>query len=223
MLHYAVDWAYLLSVLPDLLRALLRTLYVSGVGIIGSVAIGLLAVTLGSFSRLLLFTTMVYVEIMRNVPHLVVIVFLYFGLPEIGIKLPTVVVASIVLSLVEGAYNVEALRGSFGAVPARYRRAGQALGLSETQCYLYITIPNGLRIAAPAVGNNCISVVKNSTLLMVIGYPELMSTTVADISSSFRVYELLAVMAAMYLIIISLLSTLLRTWERRMLNLKRRG
>lgn len=215
MLGYDFDWNYLWSTLPELLAAFGRTLLVSAFGVVGSLAIGGLGAPAKNYGPAVVRRIVgAYVEVVRNTPHLVLLVFLYFALPDVGVRLPTLVVAVLALSLVEGAYNVEALRAAMDAVPFPYVRAGRALGLSGPQVFRLVVLPNSVRIALPALANNSISVVKTSTLLIAIGYPDLMATSISEVSLSFRVFEVFSVMAALYLIGIWSLSSFARYLER---------
>jgi polar amino acid transport system permease protein len=173
----------------------------------------------------------VYVEVIRNTPILVQIFFLYYGLPAVpdkifgitipgvgadGIQLEIFTVAWLAIMIWGGAYNTENFRAGFEAVPARLREAGYALGFGPIKNFLNVTLPIGGRIALPSSINTYISVLKNTSLLLVIGYPELTSVANNIQSLTFRTFEMFTALAIAYLTIVWTLSALIRVLERRL-------
>ena len=118
----------------------------------------------------------VYVEVIRNTPILVQIFMLYFALPQVGIRLEAFTVAWLAVTIWGGAFNTENFRAGFEAVPARYREAGARWGSRALATFVNITLPIGGRIALPSSINTYISVVKNTSLMYVIAYPEITTT-----------------------------------------------
>jgi polar amino acid transport system permease protein len=157
-----------------------------------------------------------YVEIIRNTPILVQIFFLYYGLPVLGIHLETFTVAWLSITIWGGAFMTENFRGGFEAVPARLREAGYALGFTPLQTFLNVTLPIGGRIALPSTINTSISVLKNTSLLLLIGYPELTEVANNIQSITFRTFEMFAALAVAYLVIVWTLSALIRFLEARL-------
>ena len=156
----------------------------------------------------------VYVEIIRNTPILVQIFFLYFGLPQIGIRLDAFTVAWLAVTIWGGAFNTENFRAGFEAVPARYREAGLALGFSRLATFANVTLPIGGRIALPSSINTYISVVKNTSLMYVIAYPELTKTALDIQALTLQTIETFTVLAVTYLIIVWSMSARIRVLER---------
>ena len=118
----------------------------------------------------------VYVEIIRNTPILVQIFFLFFALPQLGIVLEPFTVAWLAVTIWGGAFNTENFRAGFEAVPGRFHEAGFALGFGRLTTFLNVMLPIGGRIALPSSINTYISVLKNTSLMYVIAYPELTTT-----------------------------------------------
>ena len=118
----------------------------------------------------------VYVEVIRNTPILVQIFMLFYALPQIGIRLDAFTVAWLAVTIWGGAFNTENFRAGFEAVPTRYREAGTALGFKGFATFVNITLPIGGRIALPSSINTYISIVKNTSLMYVIAYPEITTT-----------------------------------------------
>ena len=209
------DWSYLSDNWEELLRALRRTLEVSAIAIAGAFLIGL---TLGAAraARVPVVSQLaaVYVEIIRNTPILVQIFFLYFGLPQIGLRLDAFTVAWLAVMIWGGAFNTENFRAGFEAVPKRFHEAGLALGFSRIATFFNVTLPIGGRMAlAPSI-NTYISVVKNTSLMYVIAYPELTKTALEIQALTLQTIETFSVLAVTYLIIVWSLSASIRLIER---------
>jgi His/Glu/Gln/Arg/opine family amino acid ABC transporter permease subunit len=214
-LAVAFDWSYLGDNWEELLRALQRTLQVSAIAIAGAFVIGL---TLGAAraARVPVVSQLaaVYVEIIRNTPILVQIFFLYFGLTQIGIRLDAFTVAWLAVTIWGGAFNTENFRAGFEAVPKRFHEAGLALGFSRLATFLNVTLPIGGRIALPSSINTYISVVKNTSLMYVIAYPELTKTALDIQALTLQTIETFTVLAVTYLIIVWTMSASIRLLER---------
>jgi polar amino acid transport system permease protein len=214
-LAVAFDWSYLGDNWEELLRGLRRTLQVSAIAIAGAFVIGLVlgaarAARVPVVSQL----AAVYVEIIRNTPILVQIFFLYFALPQIGIRLDAFTVAWLAVTIWGGAFNTENFRAGFEAVPRRYHEAGLALGFSRLATFLNVTLPIGGRIALPSSINTYISVVKNTSLMYVIAYPELTKTALDIQALTLQTIETFTVLAVTYLIIVWTMSASIRLLER---------
>jgi polar amino acid transport system permease protein len=214
---YTLDPAYVLKTLPELAAGLRFTLLVSLVGITGSLLVGLVGGALRA-ARVPVVDQVVgaYVEFFRNTPLLVQIFFLYFGLPELHLTFSAFNVAWLALVLWGGAYNVENFRAGFQAVNRGYQEAARALGLTAWTTFLYVVVPIGLRTALPSLSNTCISVLKNSSYMVAISFPELMTTAVNIVSLSFRVFEVFGAIAVIYLVLVWALSGFMSVVERRL-------
>jgi polar amino acid transport system permease protein len=201
----------------ELLEGLGRTLYVSAIAIVGAFFIGLL---LGAARahRIPVVNQLaaVYVEVMRNTPILVQIFFIFYGLPELGIRLNSFTVAWLAVLVWGGAFNTENFRAGFEAVPYRYREAGLALGFGRLATFANVTLPIGGRIALPSSINTYISVLKNTALMYVISYPELTTTAYQINNLTLATLETFGVLAVTYLAIVWTLSGLIRLVEVRL-------
>ncbi|MDQ5819851.1 MAG: amino acid ABC transporter permease [Actinomycetota bacterium] len=201
----------------ELLDALVRTVEVAAIAIVGAFFIGaILGAARAHRIPVVSQVAAVYVEIIRNTPILVQIFFIFFGLPEIGIKLETFTVAWLAVMVWGGAFNTENFRAGFEAVPHRYREAGLALGFGRLATFLNVTLPIGGRIALPASINTYISVLKNTSLLYVIAYPELTTTTVNISNLTLQTLEAFTVLGIVYLTLVWTLSALIRLVESRL-------
>ena len=207
-------WSFVEDNFDELLAGLRRTLYVSAIAIAGAFVIGLVlgaarAYRIPVVSQL----AAVYVEIIRNTPILVQIFFLFYGLPQIGIRLEAFTVAWLAVMIWGGAFNTENFRAGFEAVPDRLREAGSALGFGGLGNFLNVTLPIGGRIALPSSINTYISVVKNTSLMYVISYPELTTTVLQIQALTLETVEAFTVLAVTYLIIVWTMSALIRLLE----------
>jgi len=207
-------WSFVEVNFDELLAGLRRTLIVSAIAIAGASVIGL---TLGAARAyripVLSQVAAVYVEVIRNTPILVQIFMLYFALPQIGIRLDAFTVAWLAVTIWGGAFNTENFRAGFEAVPTRYREAGTALGFKGFATFVNITLPIGGRIALPSSINTYISVVKNTSLMYVIAYPEITTTIFQIQALTLQTAEAFTVLALTYLIIVWSLSALIRVLE----------
>ncbi len=212
-------WSFVQDNSDELLAGLRRTLVVSVIAIAGAFFIGLI---LGAARahRIPVISPLaaIYVEVIRNTPILVQIFFLYFGLtqdigPWPGIRLEAFTVAWLSVMIWGGAFNTENFRAGFEAVPYRYREAGLALGFSRIKTFANVTLPIGGRIALPSSINTYISVLKNTSLLYVISYPELTTTALQIQALTLQTVETFTVLAVSYLVIVWTMSFLIRLLE----------
>ncbi len=210
-------WAFVSENWRELLDALVNTLKISAIAIAGALVIG---VVLGAARAhripVVSQVAAVYVEIIRNTPILVQIFMLFFALPQAGIRLNAFTVAWLAVMLWGGAFNTENFRAGFEAVPTRYREAGLALGFGRFATFLNVTLPIGGRISLPSSINTYISIVKNTSLVYVIGYPELTTTAINIANLTLETLEALTVLAVGYLTIVWSLSAAIRLLESRL-------
>ncbi|CAN5163464.1 amino acid ABC transporter permease [soil metagenome] len=218
-LAVAFGWLFIVDNSDDLLGGLWRAVQVSAVALAGAFFIGLI---LGAARahRIPVVSQLAasYVEVIRNTPILVQIFFLYFGLTQEfgrwpGIQLEAYTVAWVAVMIWGGAFNTENFRAGFEAVPYRYREAGLALGFSRIKTFLNVTLPIGGRIALPSSINTYISVLKNTSLLYVVSYPELTTTAYQIQGLTLQTLEAYTVLGAVYLILVWTLSALIRLLE----------
>ena len=214
---FAFDWSFVTENFDELFDALLRTLYVSAIAIAGAFVIGLVlgaarAHRIPVASQL----AAVYVEVIRNTPILVQIFFLFYALPQLGIRFDQFTVAWLSVMIWGGAFNTENFRAGFEAVPHRFREAGLALGFSRLATFFNVTLPIGGRIALPSSINTYISVLKNTSLMYVIAYPELTTTALQINANTLQTVETFTVLAAVYLALVWSLSASIRLLEARL-------
>ncbi|MCP5152837.1 MAG: amino acid ABC transporter permease [Ectothiorhodospiraceae bacterium] len=157
-----------------------------------------------------------YVELVRNTPLLLLIFFVYFGLPEIGIYVLDKYHSFILtLTLYAAAYMCEVFRAGLTSIPNGYLEAGKAIGLRPAQRARYVMLPMMFRITLPAMSNNFISLFKDTSLAAAIAVPELTFTARQVNANTFRVVEAWLTASILYLAAAYLIAWALRRVERR--------
>jgi His/Glu/Gln/Arg/opine family amino acid ABC transporter permease subunit len=210
-------WAFVSENHEELLEGLVNTLKVSAIAIAGALVIGaVLGAARAHRIPVVSQVTAVYVEIVRNTPILVQIFMIFYALPQFGLVFDQFTVAWLSVMLWGGAFNSENFRAGFEAVPHRYREAGAALGFSRLATFVNVTLPIGGRIALPSSINTYISVLKNTSLMYVIGYAELTTTALNISNLTLQTSESLTVLAVVYLSLVWSLSALIRMLESRL-------
>src|SRR5690554_361569 len=206
---------------PNTLNALwngtLTTISVTVIsGSIGLV-LGLIA-ALGRMSRFTILNWIAgaYIEFFRGTPLLVQLFIIYFGLPSLPFldPLPAFWAGTIGLILYVGAYNAEIIRGAFLAIGQGQSEAARSLGLRPFDTYRFVLIPQALRIALPALGNQFISLIKDSTLVSVITVNELLLTGRNIISRTYQPMTVYMAIAFIYLVLSNLTAVAVRYLER---------
>jgi polar amino acid transport system permease protein len=208
-------WAFVSENWDELFQGFLNTLKVSTVAIVGAFVIGLvLGAARAHRAPVVSQLTAVYVEVIRNTPILVLIFMIFYGLPEFGITFDAFTVAWLSVMLWGGAFNSENFRAGFLAVSQRHREAALALGFRPLGTFLNVTLPLGARIALPSSINTYISVIKNTSLMYVIAYPELTTTAINISNLTLETTEALTLLAIVYLTLVWSLSWGIRRLER---------
>ncbi|MET3174621.1 UNVERIFIED_ORG: polar amino acid transport system permease protein [Arthrobacter sp. UYCu721] len=186
-------------------------------GVIGSIFGMILGLASTSPSRIARWISVIYVNIIRGIPILVIIFMIYFGLPLVfpNLDLSKFMAATIALSCYAAAYVSEIVRGSIEAVPAGQSEAADALGLGHYLKYKYVIIPQAMKIIVPPGVGFMIGLVKDSSLVAVIGYVELTKSgnIVANLTNN-PISTFLSV-GAIYFVICYGISMLGRWYEKR--------
>jgi glutamine transport system permease protein len=211
------DWSAIVAALPELLQGLELTFLIAIAGLVGGTVLGVMtAVALNYGGRLVSVPAQAYVALIRGTPIVVQVMFVYFALPlMLGIRLGATTAAIITLIVNSGAYTAEIVRGAFDSVPGGLREAGLAMGLSFRTVLAYVIAPIAFRRALPAMGNQVVAVVKDTSIFLVIGVGELTRRGQEIMSQNFRAVEIWTAVALIYLVVISLLAYSLRFVERR--------
>lgn len=151
----------------------------------------------------------VYVEFFRNTPALVQLFLIYFGLPNLGIRLEAPVAGVIALSLYSGSYMVEIIRSGLISLPKGLTEAGQALGLSLQQIITHILSVPALQNIYPALAGQMVLTLIGTSLISQIGVDEIFHAGSFVDSRTFRSFEIYLVICALYLFAVSCLKAVL--------------
>ncbi len=174
----------------------------------------------------------VYIEFVRGTPLLVQLYIIYFGLPKLGINFPEIeafgssfpdVMAGIIaMSLNSGAYVAEIIRSGIQSVDKGQMEAARSLGMGSSMAMRYVVLPQAIRNILPALGNEFVTIIKDSSITSVIGIHELMYNADTVRGNTFRPFEPLIIAALIYFVLTFTVSSLLHIFERR-LSLSDRG
>ena len=211
---------------PLLLRAMGQTLLLALYGlffacIIGLI-VGIMSVLRNRFSRGF---ALVFVNLIRGVPMIVLAYFIYFGIPflfnsilKIGTKvtLTALEAGSICLALNCGAYMAEIIRAGIQSVDIGQMEAARSLGLPYWRAMQRVVMPQAIRTMIPSIINQFIITLKDTSILSVIGFPELVNAAKNVVASTFQSFQTWGIVAIMYLIVILLLQWAAKVLERRL-------
>lgn len=212
-----LDFSIVTDSAGDLMWGGFWTLEITLTGIVGVLIVGIVGAAMRtSKSALARVLATAFAEFFRNTPPLVWIYFFFFALLGIGIKLPAVVAGTLALVFYQGAIAIEILRAGIEAVAPGQVEAASALGLSPLQQFTSIVLPQAFRISLPALGNNLISLLKNTSLISAIGTIEITGIANDIIAIKLSSAELYLTLGAFYLICVFIMSSLIRYAERRL-------
>ncbi|MBU5463475.1 amino acid ABC transporter permease [Anaerotignum sp. MSJ-24] len=176
-----------------------------------------------SKSKVLNFIGTLYVDAVRGVPLIVLAYFIYFGVPAgikaMGVasfKLSALQAGTIALSMNAGAYMAEIFRAGIQSVDKGQMEAARSLGLGYGKAMQKVILPQAIRTMVPSIINQFIISLKDTSILSVIGFPELTKAGNIIVGNTFKVLEVWAIVAIMYMIVITILSKLAKRIERRL-------
>ena len=213
------SWETFLAYVADPLfvRAAVTTIWVAVVSQVIGVVVGL-GVALMQLARnpALRFVANVHVWFWRGSPLLVQLFLLYFGLPQLGIRLNVIEAGLIGLGLNASAFMAEIIRGTILAIDRGEIEAARSLGMSRGQTMRRVILPQAARLIVPPLGNEFLSNLRTTSLLSVISFEELLRVTTLAINETFRATELYAVAALYYLAMTTVWTLIQAGIERRL-------
>ncbi len=160
-----IDFQLIQESLPLLLRGAAVTLQIAGLSTAIGIVLGtLLGVAQTSKSPLWRSLVTLYVTIIRGIPMLIQITFAYYVLPQLGLSLPAFWVAVVAIGLNSAAYVSQIIKSGIKSIGRGQMEAGKVLGLSPLQITRYVILPQAFRVVIPALGNEFITLVKDSSL-----------------------------------------------------------
>ena len=209
-----------LTNLKFLLSGLTTTIYISVVSIIISMLLGLIiAIPSLAKNKFLTYINIGYVEIVRAVPLLVLILWIYYGLPIMtGISFSPFVSGIIALAIRESAFQAEIFRAGINSIKKAQWEAGSSLGLSFFKRLRLVILPQAIKNILPAIGNQFVYVLKMSSLVSIIGIGDLTRKANELVVTTYRPLEIYTFLILEYLVLILIVSFFVRKLER---NLKK--
>jgi polar amino acid transport system permease protein len=165
----------LVRTFPMLMWGLWVTIKIGVVSIILGLVLGLSLALLRLYApRILQGMARIYINVMRSIPILVLLILIYYALPFLGVRLSPFMSSVAALSLVSAAYTAEIFRAGIEAIPKGQFEASGALGLSPHHMMADVILPQAIRIVIPPLTNNCINVLKDTALASVVAMPDLL-------------------------------------------------
>lgn len=212
-----LDFSFLSEHWQDYARSAWVTLELSFFGVLLGTILGVL-IALLRISRAwpIKFLASTYIELIRGTPMLVQILIIHYGLTVIGINLPAFMSGVVALTINSSAYMAEVFRAGIQAIDKGQTEAARSLGLTHGMTLRYIILPQAFRNMLPAIGNEFIIIIKDSSLVSMIGIAEIIYTARAVQGVAFQPLAPLLVAAALYFVITFTLANLLAWVERRL-------
>jgi His/Glu/Gln/Arg/opine family amino acid ABC transporter permease subunit len=217
VLAVALDWSYVWANRGALLHGLLTAVEVSALALAISVLVGLL-LALARMSRPpLTWLATAYINIFRGVPVIVTALWVFFGVSEAtGINFSVFVAGVVSLSLLYSAFISEIYRSALEAVPRGQREAGLALGMARIRIFVSVVLPQATKIAIPNIGSMLIGMIKDTSVLFVIGTTEVVATVQNLGASSYQYFTLYTAAAILYVGVAFIVDFTFRTIEKTM-------
>lgn len=209
-----------------LLRAMGQTMLLALCGLLFGTLLGMIFGILSVVkNKVCNVIAMVFVDVVRGVPMIVLAMFVFFGVPYclnnmmgMGVTLTALQAGTICLALNCGAYMAEIIRAGIQSVDKGQMEAARSLGLPYWRAMQRVVLPQAIRTMVPSIINQFIITLKDTSILSVIGFPELVNTAKNVVANTFKSFQVWGIVAVMYLIIILILSKaakcLERSWSR---------
>ena len=204
-----------LTNLKFLLSGLTTTIFISVVSIIISIFLGLVvAIPSLAKSKFLTYLNIGYVEIVRAIPLLVLILWIYYGLPIMtGISFSPFVSGIIALSISESAFQAEIFRAGINSISKGQHEVSESLGMDFWRKMRFVILPQAIKVVLPAMGNQFVYVLKMSSLVSIIGIGDLTRKANELVTTTYRPLEIYTFLILEYLVLILVVSYFVRKLE----------
>ncbi|MCQ2535862.1 MAG: amino acid ABC transporter permease [Lachnospiraceae bacterium] len=208
-----------------MLKALGQTLLLALCGLFFACIIGLIFGLMNVIkNKVCNIIATIFVDVIRGVPMIVLAYFIFFGIPYLwntilgigGMQLTALTAGTICLALNCGAYMAEIIRAGIQSVDKGQMEAARSLGLTYGQSMRKVVLPQAIRTMIPSIINQFIITLKDTSILSVIGFPELVNTTKNVVGVTFKSFQAWGLAGVMYLVVIILLSRSAKAMERRL-------
>lgn len=212
-----IDYIFVQETTSYLLRGALVSIQIAATACsIGFLLGTTLALVQTGTHRLSRWLVTVLVTVIRGTPMLVQIMIVFYILPQIGINLSAYWSAILAIGLNSSAYLSQTIRSGISSIGKGQWEAAQVLGFNRMQTLRYIILPQALRVVLPTLGNELITLLKDSSLASTIGVVELVKEGTLIISRTYKVIPVYCLVTIIYLIMTTILSVTLAYVERRM-------
>lgn len=207
--------AYVQTMMPQMMEGLKVTLHVFALTLVLSVPLGVI-VALCRLSKIKLLNKMmeIYILVMRGTPLLLQIIFIFFGLPIVGIRIDRMPSAILAFTLNYGAYFAEIFRAGIASIDEGQYEGAEVLGLSKVDTFFRIIMPQALKRVLPPVANEMITLVKDTALVYAVGFDDLLKIGKTATNRDATLMPLVLV-AVIYLLLILVLSKVLAYVEKK--------
>ena len=211
------DFSYFVSVFPEIITYLPTTLFITIISIVIAIIVGLF-IALIRVQKVLVVDSLLalYISLFRGMPTVVLLFIIYYGLPQLFPSLKGIsamAAALLCFSLKYSAYLAEIFRAGLESVDNGQREAGMAMGLSLTNIYRHIVLPQAFVNALPSTGNMFISLLKDSSVAFFVGVPELLSAGKLIAAESYKFFETYLAVGIIYW-----LTVVLYSWAQKWLE-----
>jgi polar amino acid transport system permease protein len=212
-----ISWQFIWDNMPLFLEGVRLTVFISliafAISMVGGLAVALLRMSDNRIIKPLIAT---YINIFRAIPLLVFILFVYYGVAiSFELRISAIQAGILALSLQYSAWLGEIFRAGIQAVATGQREAALSLGMSRPQAFMQIVLPQAFRISIPPTGNMFIGMIKDSSLVYLIGVPELLRTSLLLANRTFRYFEVYFAATLIYLVLTTSVYFLVKYLERK--------
>ncbi len=212
-----IDLSYIARNIPTFVEGLTITVELAILSIVCSLGWGLFVVLLRTApGRPLRWLAVAYIEVVRDTPLLVQMLFIYFGFSMAGFALSGFASALLAISLQHGGYIAEIYRAGLESVSIKQAESGKSLGMSRWQVFTIVIWPQALARIVPPLGSQCIFITKDTSLASAIAVAEVTQVSKMMSERSAAVYEIFFTVALIYLALTSIIVLLTRFAERRL-------
>ncbi|RXT07103.1 amino acid ABC transporter permease [Ammoniphilus sp. CFH 90114] len=175
LIHAFFNWPILKESFPFLLKGVWVTIKLSFFSILFGIILGLVLAFIRTLGNPVVNAMIVfYIDVLRALPLLVLLVFVYYALPYLGISLSPYPAGILSFTLISSAYVAEIFRSGIEAIPKGQMEAARSIGLTYFQAMRFVVLPQAFKIVIPPLTNNSINVLKDTSLASVIALPELL-------------------------------------------------
>jgi len=217
LLTYTYDWSVVWKSLPFFEKGLVVTLRITVFSIAFSLVLGLIVALIRMTPGPIGFIGFVYVQVFRALSLYVYILFIYFGIAAVlHIDLDPFAAGIVSLTLLNSAYMAEIYRGAIRAIDPGQREAARSLGLGTVSAFATVVFPQAWRIALPSLVNQFVDIIKDSSVVALIGAGDLMYQTIERNSFYQHSFELYTAVAVIYLAMVVILAQIASRLEKRL-------